>query len=146
MIRNQKVNFEIVRQEIGNLKPLFDTYQGQIVAVYLFGSLVSEKVNPLSDIDIAVLFDATLERQIIQQLETRLYFELAKLFQTDEIDLVVLNDAPLSIQFGVLRDKLLLYYSNKLKVVDFENQTTLEFLDFQPYREEFNQEFLNGLN
>jgi predicted nucleotidyltransferase len=146
MIHDKKVNLELVRREIFNLKPFFDNYHYKIAAVYLFGSLAAGTVTPLSDVDIAVLFDRNIERKDFKQLEGKLFLELSKRLQTDEIDLVILNTAPLSIRYGVLRERQLIYYSDKLQVIDFENETILAYLDFKPYREELNREFLNGLS
>ncbi|HEX3046826.1 MAG TPA: nucleotidyltransferase domain-containing protein [Bacillota bacterium] len=145
IIHDQKVNLTWVRQEIDNLKPLFEGYGKQIIAVYLFGSLAAGTETPLSDVDIAVLFDRDVDQRTIKYLEGDLFLKLSKQLRTDEIDLVVLNTAPPSIRYGVLRERRLLYYTDKSQVVDFEDQTILGYLDFKPYREEFDREFINGL-
>ena len=145
MIHDRKVDFELVGRELPGLKDLFAGYNEDIVAAYLFGSLASGTVTPLSDIDIAVLFRKDLTPDIMESLENDLYFKLSKRFHTDEIDLIILNTAPLSIRYGVLRQKQLLFYQEKLKVVDFETETISDYLDFKPYREEMDREFLLGL-
>jgi predicted nucleotidyltransferase len=145
MIHDQKVNLTWVRQEIDNLRPLFDGYDKQITAVYLFGSLAAGTKTPLSDVDIAVLFDRSLDQAMTKRLEGELFLKLSKQLRTDEIDLVVLNTAPPSIRYDVLRERRLLYYTNKSQVADFEAQTILTYLDFKPYREEFDREFINSL-
>jgi uncharacterized protein len=146
VIHDQKVNLDLVRREIFNLKPLFDSFHQKIAAVYLFGSLATETATSLSDVDIAVLFDRRVEPEEFRRLEGELFFELSKRLHTDEIDLVILNVAPLSIRYGVLQGRQLIYYSDQHQVIDFENETILVYLDFKPYREELNREFLNGLN
>ena len=38
-----------------------------------------------------------------------------------------------------------IYYSDKAKVVDFETETVLKYLDFKPYRDQLHREFLKAL-
>lgn len=61
---------------------------------------------------------------------------------TDEIDLVCLNKAPLSVQYGVIKDKEILYYYDKQKVVDYETSVITKYLDIKYMRDFLNFEFL----
>ncbi len=59
---------------------------------YLFGGLARGRVSPLSDVDIAIyLADGADIAQ--EKLET--LGKLNELLKTDEVDLVILNTAPL---------------------------------------------------
>lgn len=142
MIRHRKVNFDHLDEKTLELKSILEAYKDKVVVVYLFGSCHSGKITPLSDIDIAVLFDESLNKEEIETMESQIYIKLTKVFGTDEVDLIVLNRAPLSIKFGVLRDKEIIYYSNKEKVVDFQCGVISEYMDFKPVRDELNRDFL----
>ncbi|WDC85426.1 hypothetical protein PL321_08880 [Caloramator sp. mosi_1] len=52
---------------------------------------------------------------ILEEIEKDLYEDLISCLKTEEIDLVCLNKAPLSIQYGVIKDKEILYFYDKQK-------------------------------
>jgi len=74
----------------------------KVVFVYLFGSLVKGKINPLSDIDLALYFkkgtNFTKEKMFILN-------ELGNILGTEEIDLVILNIAPLTLKARIVGNK-----------------------------------------
>ena len=67
----------------------------KVIAAYLFGSQASGRPTPLSDVDIGILMDGDLADMESFRIEKSLLGELQKIFKTDNIDLVVLNKAPL---------------------------------------------------
>ena len=76
-----------------------------ITFAYLFGSYAKDKQTHLSDIDIAVYmkednhaFDKKLE----------ILRDLSKILKTDDIDLVILNKAPISLLTKILVNKAIL--------------------------------------
>lgn len=142
MIKRERVDFENFNDRISQLKNSLKYFGNKITALYLFGSCHTGRAGVLSDIDIAVLFDEALNDIEIEDLENNLYIILTKILETDEIDFIVLNKAPLSIQYGVLKDKEILYYTNKSKAVDFQCRVISEYLDFKPTRDEINKTFL----
>lgn len=145
MIYDQKVNFKHVKAELGDLSGVFAAYGSRITAAYLFGSLALGQEKPLSDIDIAVLLANNMTLSAMQTIEEQLYLDLTAKLKTEEIDLIVLNRAPMSIRYGVLKSKRRIFCSDKSKTLDFEAETVLKYLDFKPYREEMQREFLKGL-
>ena len=84
------------------IRELFDSRDTNVVCVYLFGSEARGDSGALSDIDVAVLLDedpprtlAGLQLEIAGELEDHL---------GREVDLVVLNTAPVDLAMRVLRD------------------------------------------
>jgi uncharacterized protein YutE (UPF0331/DUF86 family)/predicted nucleotidyltransferase len=73
-------------------------------AAYLFGSALQETVGPLSDLDIAVW--PPPDRPDWLSFYNDLHGELCRLFQADNIDLVLLDQAPLSLQARVVLEGL----------------------------------------
>jgi predicted nucleotidyltransferase len=63
-----------------------------VCLVYLFGSRVEGDLGPMSDYDLAVLVDRAVDGRRVQ---ARLAHELARALQTDRIDLILLNRAPI---------------------------------------------------
>jgi predicted nucleotidyltransferase len=79
--------------------------RGDVIFAYLFGSYAKEKQTHLSDIDVAVYmkddtqaFDKKLE----------ILSDLTKNLATDDIDLVILNKAPISLLTKILAHKIIL--------------------------------------
>ncbi|WPX08429.1 type VII toxin-antitoxin system MntA family adenylyltransferase antitoxin [Anaerocellum danielii] len=145
MIRRNKIDIDHAKKAIGDLETFFSVFGDKVVASYLFGSFALGTYTPLSDIDIAVLFDKDLSKKIMEELENEILDGLMKMFKTDEVDLVVLNSAPLSVRYGVLKTAKIVYCSNIEKTVDFQTEVISKYLDIEPYREEFYKEFLNSL-
>lgn len=144
MIRYKKVDFDVVYSNMTQLKSIFEKYKDKIDAAYLFGSVHKRKVSPLSDIDIAILINKKYE-YMSNLLEDEIYEEISKRLKTDEIDLICLNKAPLSVQYGVIKDKEILYYTNKQKLVDYETMVITNYLDIKPLRDSLNMEFLKKM-
>ncbi|MDH4232386.1 MAG: nucleotidyltransferase domain-containing protein [Nitrospirota bacterium] len=69
-------------------------------AVYLFGSRETGKADELSDIDIALFVEG---KRVPFDAELDLLGEITSTLQTDDVSLVVLNNAPLTIADGIIR-------------------------------------------
>ncbi len=145
MIHYKKIDFIGMENKLKSLNAFMEPYSRHLLAVYLFGSVATGDIKPLSDIDIAVYFYPCTSKEQMSSIENHLYLELCNTLGTDEIDLVNLNIAPLSMQYGALRNKKLIFCSNPKEVVDFESNTILRYLDFKPIYDEMNREFLNTL-
>ncbi|GFR36354.1 type VII toxin-antitoxin system MntA family adenylyltransferase antitoxin [Thermobrachium celere] len=141
MIREKKVDFSKVLSNIHGLKNIFSKYKDKIVVAYMFGSVHRREITPLSDVDIAILINKEYEG-VIDEIEAEVYEDLVRFLGTEEIDLVCLNKAPLSIQYGVIKDKEILYFLDKQKVVDYETSVITDYLDIKPMRDFLNLEFL----
>ena len=69
---------------------------------YLFGGLAKEKPTPLSDVDIAICLSEGVD---IVERKMEILGRLMILLETDEIDLVILNTAPLTLRMKILESK-----------------------------------------
>ncbi|MCX7904125.1 MAG: nucleotidyltransferase domain-containing protein [Caloramator sp.] len=141
MIKFKKVDFDVALKNIQTLSDVFKRYGDNIIVAYLFGSVNNGNINSLSDIDIAILFKEMPKEDIIK-LEFEVLDDISKHLKTEEIDLVNLNFAPLSVRYGVIKHKKILYYSDKQKVVDFEFEVIKNYLDFKPIRDMIDYEFV----
>lgn len=99
----------------------------EVVFAYLFGGMARDTATPLSDIDIAVYLseDADPEEERLE-----IVGRLAELLRTDEIDLVILNSAPLPLKARVIRDRHILTDKRPSLRHQFESLTLREYFDF----------------
>lgn len=142
MISKMSFNFEIDK-----LLPRFNVLSNcfpQVIAAYLFGSHVYGRPTPLSDIDVGVLLNEDLPDMKSFRIEMSLLGELQKIFNTDNIDLVVLNKAPLPIQYSATSG-ILLFSNNHEKRTDFEEYVRKYYIDCLPIYREYREEFLKRL-
>lgn len=116
----------------------------EILAVYLFGSYARNEAGPMSDIDIAFLIDGT-KAKVNFDFELKLLGDVNDLLKTDEVSLVILNTAPLTIQYGVISDSKLIYCRDEEKRLEFEEKLLMKYLDFSHYLKEYDKEFLGQL-
>jgi predicted nucleotidyltransferase len=111
--------------------------QPDLVAVYLFGSLVKGRAHPRSDIDIAVLLVA-MDSEAAFDRRLRL-MECLRPYADREVDVIVLNTAPPLLQHQVLKHGRLLYERNRLARAEFEVRAGKVYADLKPMRDFFPQ-------
>lgn len=126
------------------LSSLIDFFKAQndVVAVYLFGSRASGTAGPLSDIDIAVLLRKGLGNGIYSEKEMDYLGKSNEILRTDEVSFVLLNKAPLTIQYGVISEAKVLFSRDEDARLSFEERVIDEYMDFRPVLEEYDREFL----
>lgn len=108
----------------------------ELELVYLFGSKSTATDSKLSDIDIAVLA-GNYRTDILKDLMLNLVHEFTKLFGSDKIDLLILNEASLAIQYRVISEGKLLYQDSPERRYQYEEKTVKLYLDFRKFEEEY---------
>ena len=101
----------------------------ELSLAYLFGSRVDSEPGPLSDYDFAVLTD---EEQDVPALRARLAHELAIILETDKIDVVNLNRAPIELAYAVIAQGRLLYQRDEATRVEYEARVMGLYGDYLP--------------
>lgn len=109
----------------------------QLISAYLFGSYARENQDQMSDVDIALLFYDELSIEQMNKLELSIWQQLTAILQTDEIDLVVLNQAPLSMQFEIIRTGKVICNNDNARRIDFEINTCASYWDFKKIKDEY---------
>jgi len=112
----------------------------EIFFAYLFGSQVEGKVGKLSDIDIAVYLDPKISEEKRFDLKLKILEELAKNLKTENIDLVILNDAPPLLAHRILKEGVLIFSKDEKERISYEVRAVLEYLDFKPLLEKYVRE------
>lgn len=106
-----------------------DYLQGRrdIEFVYFFGSIGRGKRLPLSDIDIAIYLKDLTQ---IHEKKMEILGVLMSLLETDEIDLVILNEAPLTLKMKILESKTIVVDHSPSLRHRMESLVMREYFDF----------------
>lgn len=113
-----------------------------IIFAYLFGSFGRGKHFPLSDVDVAVYLK---ELSDMQEKKMEILGTLIDILQTDEIDLVVLNRAPLPLRMRILENKKVVVDREPFRRHHYESLTMREYFDFSILEKQIlNRRFLSG--
>jgi uncharacterized protein len=102
-------------------------FEEDILFAYLFGSLAKGKSGPLSDVDIAVY---CREHVSLAEKKLDLLGNLAQILNTDEIDLVLLNKASLTLRMKILEHKKIVVDNAPFLRHRYESLTMREYFDF----------------
>lgn len=129
------------------LPALIDLVSGDtdVVALFVFGSLATGELTPLSDLDLGILLDKKLSGQERFDKHIDLIGKFTGLMNTDEIDIIILNNAPMRFVNKVLTTGKLLFERDRQALVDLYERNTKVFLDFKYFIDEYNQVFLKGI-
>ena len=114
-----------IKYNLASVKNYFESRKDVLFA-YLFGSLSKGKPSPLSDVDVAVF----LREGDLLEKRLEILGHLMEILKTDEVDLVILNTAPLPLRMRIIQQKTLLADNEPFARHIFESATTRTFLDF----------------
>ncbi len=123
------MNPELYRTQ---LKNIFQNHPVRLA--YLFGSQATGCVHSESDIDVAMLLDESLSTDDRFKERLAIIGELSKLFQTDHVDVAVLNEASPLLAYEVLKNGVLLYCKSEEERIEFQVNTLRTYEDTAPLR------------
>ncbi|SFR01249.1 type VII toxin-antitoxin system MntA family adenylyltransferase antitoxin [Desulfoscipio geothermicus] len=128
---NQEKLIEILKQE------------PDIIAVYLFGSYLDEKVTQPGDVDLALLLSKPPKSNV--QRFIKLYPKLSEVFAPFEVDLLFLHSVKVPMRFEVISASKVIYCTDDDLRTDFEDNVTREYLDFMYHLKAAHREFYEEL-
>ena len=143
---SKPLDFNFIRERLLCLPDSLASLEQQISAVILFGSLATNKETPLSDVDLAVLYPKSLSLAELDRLHSQVIGIITDLLQSDDIDVINLNTAPLSMQYGAIKQSKILLLNNRDEYIDYWEQTVKYYLDFKPLLDECNNTLLETLS
>ena len=137
MIRYKKIEH--------NIYPLLEllkkslSLDKEVMFAYVFGSYGLEKTGPLSDVDIALYLVST-ER--IWKKKMELIGDITSILKTDEVDLIIFNEASLSLCYQVLKTGKLLFSKNELLRISFISNVHDMYCDTESLRQSAQENLL----
>ncbi|MGB9843479.1 MAG: type VII toxin-antitoxin system MntA family adenylyltransferase antitoxin [Caldisericia bacterium] len=117
----------------------------KISLIYLFGSYLTKVMNFQSDVDIGILFSDESYSKDKLDIYTELYKIFSAIFKEREVDIVFLNDAPLTLKFEVVTNGKPIYYESIDKHYEFKERVIKEYIDFKPLLDEQDNEILKRI-
>ncbi|CAD6491293.1 MAG: Nucleotidyltransferase domain protein [Candidatus Argoarchaeum ethanivorans] len=120
----------------------FLSKQEHVKLAYLFGSVAEGKQGWLSDIDLAVFLDESLSKNERFNLQLKLISDLTGILKTDKVDLVIMNDAPLSLNYEIIKANHPLLVRDEEKKIDLEHGILSRYLDRRYYEKRWAAELL----
>ncbi len=131
---------KLTDQDSGIVK--FLSKQEHVKLAYLFGSVAEGNAGKLSDVDLAVFLDVSLSKKEQFNLQLKLMSELTGILKTDRIDLVIMNDAPLTLNYEIIKSNYPLLVRDEEQKIDFEHMILSQYLDRRYYDKRWSAEFL----
>lgn len=123
----------------------FLSKQKHVKLAYLFGSVAEGKEGKLSDVDLAVFLDESLSKKERFNLQLKLMSELTGIMKTDKVDLVIMNDVSLSLNYEIIKANHPLVVGDEGKKIDFEHEILSRYLDRRYYEKRWAAEFLKNV-
>ena len=120
----------------------FLSTQERVKLAYLFGSVAEGREGKLSDVDLAVFLDESLSKKEKFSLQLKLISELTGILKTDRIDLIVMNNAPISLNYEIIKANHPLLVRDEGQKIDCEHRILSRYLDRRYYDKRWAAEFL----
>lgn len=133
----KKLPEDILNRALEKLPEVFKNYP-EIIAAYIYGSYATGKTTDLSDIDIAVLLKTKATDKEIFDMELKLIGDISDALETDEFDLVILNNCPPYLKYEVISSNKLIYEKDKEARCDFQVRALEEYFDVKHIYDEYN--------
>jgi hypothetical protein len=128
------------REEIREILRSLLSARPEIIFSYLHGSFGD--VGPFADIDLAVYVDIIPESHLGYELA--LETACMRAIGTCAVDVRILNDAPLSFKYNVVKSGVPFVVRDNAARVEFQEHVTGRYLDFSYFRKQYLRETLGA--
>ena len=118
----------------------------EVIAFYIFGSAATGRLNPLSDLDFAVLLHQKLSKTEIFEKNLELIGVISEHLKTEEFDLIILNNAPQRFVHNILKTGKLQFCKDREFLIDFIEKNNKMYLDFRYFRDQYDEIFLKRMS
>ena len=113
--------------KFNDIKKIF-AGEKNILLAYIFGSQAIGKTGPLSDYDFAVF----LSQKPSFPFKYKLKNKLINILDNKQVDLVILNDAPIELKYKVVATGKVIFQKNSIVKTEFEADTLSRYFDYLP--------------
>ncbi len=138
-LTGKKINIDDKLNALRN----FFALQKDIVAVYIYGSYGTTFQTPLSDVDMAVLFKINSIPSFDKELE--LADKVSFVSNEDDINILILNKAPIILKHRVISEGRLVFCADKLSLADFTEHVIGRYPDFMIDMAQFYRDYESTL-
>ena len=114
--------------------------RAEIIAIYLFGSQAKDRTRPDSDVDLAVLVRP--EGQDLFDLELKLDSQISRLECEHQVEVLVLNRAPVTMQFEIVSTGRLLHSKDENFRTDWEVSMLNRYYDVRPLHKAYDRAYI----
>ena len=111
-----------------HMDQLVDRYDIQLI--YIFGSYAKGINRENSDLDIAMYLDGKPEPLV----KLDILDDLVRIFRREDIDLVILNQVNMVLQFQVIKYGEVIYMKDLLTKVLYESKVMSRYMDMEYFR------------
>ncbi len=115
--------------------------QDDVLFALLFGSQARGTAGPLSDVDVAVMLLDAMDPMARFRRRLKLMVDISRVLGTDEVDVAILNDVPITLGYRVFRDGLMLACRDRAAFVRAKASTISQYIDFLPSLERSTRRF-----
>lgn len=121
--------------EVPEVQPIIDKavneirrldIKNKIEFIVLYGSMIKDRNNPLSDTDIAIYYSGNEKERFEFRIKAQ-----GRL--SDRFDIQIFQDLPLYVRGEIIKNNMPLYYKNYNKIFDTYLRTIREYEDFEKY-------------
>jgi len=120
----------MVDEIIEKLKKFFEGRE-EVQFAILFGSLAKGTANAFSDIDIAVMIDPQFDTTFPYGYQATLIADLMQVLRRNDIDVVMLNNAPIILRYQILRCGNFICVRDEQVRTQFQIDTINRYEDFK---------------
>lgn len=129
---------------VESLKRIFSRDK-RIIASYLFGSLSKGNFHKGSDIDLGIALEPSKVKDFSLDDQLNLEIELTLALKTENYDLIIINHAPLILQFRIISQGKLIFVEDDEARCNLEERIMSLYYDFLYRLNEFNKEYFSAL-
>lgn len=104
----------------------------EVQAAYVFGSAVTGRLRPDSDIDVAVLVDRRVQADRMSRYRLKCTADLGAALHRSDVDVVMLNEAPPLLAHRILSQGTLVFERSASARVAFQVKTAARYFDLIP--------------
>jgi predicted nucleotidyltransferase len=140
--------FSKIEHDVRSIFPKVGEYfctRSEIEIGYVFGSYGEHREQPLSDVDLALLFRKEVPPETHFALRLEILKDLFAILKTREVDLVILNEADICLAYNVISTSEVLYERDALSRIEFEVNVTGRYMDFRYIRNMQEEIFLRQI-
>ena len=136
----------LIKHDLKRLFPLLKNElekEKDVIFAYIFGSYAEGREGPLSDFDIGIFLKNTSKDFFERKIEFNNL--VTSILKTDEVDIVILNEANVEISFNIIKNGFLLLSKNEELRIEYEKKIIKYYMDFEYYRKRMIKEFFSKI-